>query len=176
MIHRSNEEFDVAATVTAGELTGLAQDRNTTEVTVDVVARADIAAQRAIREPSQSASSHKRPPPPMRRKLRDILQDSTEKWLLPTADSERAYLEELESMGYEPQQVEQRLEEQGHEYHEMLELGCKRKPQFQPCMIPNLNRVRVVDVSAGYAHTMLLSDNGVLYAAGYNDRGQLGLG
>jgi hypothetical protein len=36
--------------------------------------------------------------------------------------------------------------------------------------------VRIVQVSAGYAHCMLLSDNGTLYGSGYNDRGQLGLG
>jgi hypothetical protein len=33
-----------------------------------------------------------------------------------------------------------------------------------------------MSVSAGYAHVMLISDKGMLYAAGYNDRGQLGLG
>ncbi len=69
-----------------------------------------------------------------------------------------------------------RMQERGREYHGMISMGCTRKAQNVPRRIPGLHKVRVSSVSAGYAHVLLLSEDGQLYAAGYNDRGQLGLG
>lgn len=37
-------------------------------------------------------------------------------------------------------------------------------------------RVHVKEVSAGFAHTIALDSDGILWGHGYNDRGQLGLG
>lgn len=69
-----------------------------------------------------------------------------------------------------------RLQERGREYHGMIAMGCTRRAQFLPRPIPGLGQVRVIAVAAGYAHVLLLSEAGQLYGAGYNDRGQLGLG
>lgn len=110
------------------------------------------------------------------RQLREIVRDSTEQWMLPTGDAEREYYDELRSMGYAVEEAEERMQERGREYHGMIRMGCKRVPQPVPRLVPHLNGIRVVSVSAGYAHVMLVTDKGFLYGAGYNDRGQLGLG
>ena len=68
------------------------------------------------------------------------------------------------------------MQERGREYHGMISMGCTRQAQHIPRRIPHMDHVHVRSVAAGYAHVMLLSDVGQLYAAGYNDRGQLGLG
>lgn len=46
--------------------------------------------------------------------------------------------------------------------------------QSNPCRVINLQGVVIVQVVCGYAHTMALSDEGVLYAWGANSYGQLG--
>lgn len=48
--------------------------------------------------------------------------------------------------------------------------------QAAPGLIPGLNNHVVVSVAAGYAHCLLLTRTGTILSAGYNDRGQLGLG
>lgn len=58
----------------------------------------------------------------------------------------------------------------------MLLMHTRRHPQLSPQLISSMLRTRIVSVSAGYAHSILLSDQGRLYSSGYNDRGQLGLG
>jgi alpha-tubulin suppressor-like RCC1 family protein len=59
----------------------------------------------------------------------------------------------------------------------MLRLGCKRVIVTAPQRVRGfVDQLKIVSVSAGYAHCMILTQNGQLYAAGYNDRGQLGLG
>lgn len=68
------------------------------------------------------------------------------------------------------------MQERGREYHGMIAMGCTRRTQRLPRLIPHLTHIRVKAVAAGYAHVLLLSAEGQLYAAGYNDRGQLGLG
>jgi len=79
-------------------------------------------------------------------------------------------------MGYQNEEIEERMQERGKEYHGMLRMGCQTYTQCIPILVPHLENIRIKSVSAGHAHVMLLSDQGVLYAAGYNDRGQLGLG
>lgn len=109
------------------------------------------------------------------RQLREIVRDSTEQWMLPTCDAEQEYYEELRSMGYKLEEAEEKMQERGREYHGMLRMGCRRVPEYIPRLI-TLDGIRIVAVSAGYAHATLISDKGYLFAAGYNDRGQLGLG
>lgn len=48
--------------------------------------------------------------------------------------------------------------------------------QTSPCRVTNLQGVVVQKVVCGYAHTMALSDEGVLYTWGANSYGQLGTG
>eukprot|EP00743_Colponemidia_sp_Colp-15_P008201 GILK01008894.1.p1 GENE.GILK01008894.1~~GILK01008894.1.p1 ORF type:complete len:825 (-),score=104.84 GILK01008894.1:236-2710(-) len=45
-----------------------------------------------------------------------------------------------------------------------------------PTLALGVENERIVDVAAGYAHTLLLSTKLQLFACGYNDRGQLGVG
>jgi alpha-tubulin suppressor-like RCC1 family protein len=85
-------------------------------------------------------------------------------------------MEELRAIGLEPEEVKQRMAARQREYRQMLAMGCTRGAQFVPTKIPNIDHIRVKSVSAGYSHVMLLSDEGRLYGAGYNDRGQLGIG
>lgn len=174
MIHRHVHEYketgdSVNEAVQAGKLTGIAQEQLSTVVEVDTDARAHA---------SSAASSNRRGGgrPVQSRQLRDIVRDSTERWMMPTDDAEQEYLEELRAMGYQNEDVEERMQSRGREYHGMLAMGCSRQIQTIPRLISGLNNVRIVEVSAGYAHVMLLSGEGRLYAAGYNDRGQLGLG
>lgn len=152
-----------SSTVQAGALTGLAQDQGM-EVAVDEAARN---AASGVRRRQQSDRV---------RQLREIVRDSTERWMLPSDDADREYYEELRAMGYRLDEAEEKMQERGKEYHGMLRMGCRRIPLTTPRLISHLTDVRIVMVSAGYAHVMLVSDNGLMFGAGYNDRGQLGLG
>jgi hypothetical protein len=79
--------------------------------------------------------------------------------------------------GYHNELLEDKMQQRGRDYDGMLRLGCRRFPQLVPEIIRGIiSRHRILVVSAGFAHTMLLSEDGKLFAAGYNDRGQLGLG
>ena len=49
--------------------------------------------------------------------------------------------------------------------------NCKRVRRFEPVPISMPRSVKIVSISAGYAHSLLLDQTGQLYAAGYNDRG-----
>ena len=167
-MHEYKESADgVNEAVQAGKLTGIAQEQLSTVVEVDTDARAHNAGTSGGRRGGRPAQS---------RQLRDIVRDSTERWMMPTDDAEQEYLEELRAMGYQNEDVEERMQSRGREYHGMLAMGCSRQIQSVPKLITGLGNVRIVEISAGYAHVMLLSDEGRLYAAGYNDRGQLGLG
>ena len=110
------------------------------------------------------------------RQLRDILQQSTDGFMLANDDADQEYHRELMAMGYDNEEVDKKMQERGREYHGMLRMGCLRRPQTRPVLIKLPDRVRVASIAAGYAHTMLLTTEGQLYACGYNDRGQLGLG
>lgn len=48
--------------------------------------------------------------------------------------------------------------------------------QTNPCRVTNLQGVVITQIVCGYAHTMALSDEGVLFAWGANSYGQLGTG
>jgi hypothetical protein len=110
------------------------------------------------------------------RLLRDIVRDSTERWQLPTLGADREYAIQMHAMGYSTEEVAEKMTERARDYQRMLLAGCKRYPQPRPVKIPNLDHVCIRSVAAGYAHVLLLSEDGRLFGAGYNDRGQLGLG
>ena len=160
---------------TSGALMGLAQDKSNTIIHIDEESRAAYG-MKSLGNPDLLASnqpnhpSHRHP-----RTLDEIVKDSTEKWMLTNDDADEEYYRELRAVGYDKEEVEEKLQNRGREYHGMLKMGCLRRIQVFPDMI-KLKGVRVTAVAAGYAHTMLLSDAGMLYGCGYNDRGQLGLG
>jgi alpha-tubulin suppressor-like RCC1 family protein len=152
-------------------LHGLAQDQDAVFVEADIEAREEeAAAQNATTAAPAGTQAYER------RQLRDIVQDSTEQWQLPTIEADIEYTEELHAIGLVPEEVKLRMAARQREYKQMLAMGCTRGAQYLPMKIPNIDHIRVKSVSAGYSHVMLLSDEGRLYGAGYNDRGQLGLG
>lgn len=163
-------------------LHGLAQDQDNVYIEADMEARAheqleqveaaevDLLAQSATNSNANAGRNSGS------RQLRDIVRDSTEQWQLPTYEANAEYLDELRAMGLQPEQLRARMAQRNREYQEMLAEGCTRSIQPVPERVPHLGNIRVKAVSAGYAHVMLLSDEGRLYGAGYNDRGQLGLG
>lgn len=125
--------------VTSGQLTGIAADQN---VSVEIDEESRLLMEGSVH-------------PGASRQLRDIVRDSTERWLL-ADDYDDTSKRECHSL--------------------LLKIGCFRVLQPVPELIPNTSHLKVVTVSAGYAHCLLLTEGGELYAAGYNDRGQLGLG
>lgn len=167
IISNETQESNHLAGVTSGQLTGLAQDQQSIQVPVDVEARRSAVNSNNL---AYSGSRY--------RQLGDIVQKSTQRWLISNDEAEEEYFKELRAIGYEKEEAEERIQERGREYHGMLQLGCSRKPQFSPEVISfsGLSKVSIVDISAGHAHCLLLSSCGRLFASGYNDRGQLGLG
>lgn len=157
----------------SGQLHGIAQDQ-------DIYIEADMetrnmeweAAENEEMYPTGSVNNH----PNASRQLRDIVRDSAERWQLPTPEADREYVDELRAMGLTPQEIKVRMNDRIAQYKVMLTMGCTRTPLYAPQRIPHLDHIRVKAVAAGYAHVMLVSDEGFLYGAGYNDRGQLGLG
>ncbi len=154
----------LAGEVTAGALVGIAGDSESF-VPVDTEARS-----------SSGGGGEGGSGDPRGRQLREILQQSTDGFMLANDDADQEYYRELMAMGYDNEDVEKKMQERGREYHGMLRMGCLRRPQLSPVLIKLPSRVRVASIAAGYAHTMLLTTEGQLYACGYNDRGQLGLG
>jgi alpha-tubulin suppressor-like RCC1 family protein len=148
--------------VTAGQLTGLAENQEDIIVHVDVEARTHIQNQ----DEPQYAS----------RQLKDIVTNSTERWMLANDDADSEYYRELQSMGYEKEELDERMQNRGKEYHGMLRIQCKRIILPSPELISSLSHVKIVSLAAGFAHCIALTDQGVMYSCGYNDRGQLGLG
>ena len=58
------------------------------------------------------------------------------------------------------------MHQRGQEYHGMLRLGCIRHSVNFPEQIRSLSHLRVLSLSAGYAHCMAITDSGHLYGAG----------
>ncbi len=65
------------------------------------------------RASNQSATARSRAVPQQSRQLREIVRESTERWMMPTEDSEREYCEELSAMGYPLEAVEMRRQSRG---------------------------------------------------------------
>lgn len=59
---------------------------------------------------------------------------------------------------------------------ELLRMRVSRLRVWLPRPVESLRGVRIVSIAAGYAHTLAVASTGEIYAAGYNDRGALGLG
>eukprot|EP01039_Chlorochromonas_danica_P009869 gene9869-10915_t len=172
--------------VITGQLTGLAQDQDlviqpttttTTMTTTDPPAPATGSRRERALAALQSGSNRQGGNnAEQTRHLRDIVRESTERWMLPTEEAERQYYEELRAMGYHLDEVEELIQHREEEHTDMLRAVCKRQVQPMPIRIASLERKRIVAIAAGYAHVLALADTGRLFAAGYNDRGQLGLG
>lgn len=58
----------------------------------------------------------------------------------------------------------------GYNGNGQLGLGSNAN-QTTPCRVTNLNGVIIEKVACGYAHTLVLSDEGILYAFGSNSYG-----
>ena len=55
----------------------------------------------------------------------------------------------------------------------MLRVSAPRHPHVIPVLAVGLERVRIVSVAAGHAHTCCIDSDGGLHTMGYNDRGQV---
>mmetsp|Transcript_20577 Transcript_20577/g.27113 ORF Transcript_20577/g.27113 Transcript_20577/m.27113 type:complete len:678 (+) Transcript_20577:889-2922(+) len=62
------------------------------------------------------------------------------------------------------------------EYQGIMKVNTVRHPHPTPWQCLSLRGVRITSIAAGYGHAMALSSEGRLFAYGYNDKGQLGLG
>lgn len=58
----------------------------------------------------------------------------------------------------------------------MNSAGCQRRPVWLPRPCEGLEGARAELVACGFAHTVLAMEGGELMAAGYNEKGQLGVG
>jgi alpha-tubulin suppressor-like RCC1 family protein len=167
----NNEELEGAA---SGQLTGIAQDQDVV-VPIDDEARRTTHAS-ATDPRAEDGDMYQQLRAGASRQLRDIVRESTERWLLATDGADEEYLREMQMLGYNNEVVEEMRQDRGKEYHGMLRLGCKRITVASPERVLGVDHLKIVSVSAGYAHCTILTQTGHLYAAGYNDRGQLGLG
>lgn len=83
---------------------------------------------------------------------------------------------QLQTMGYDKEERDEKMQDRGKEYHGMLRIQCKRVIVPTPELISSLSHVKIVSLAAGFAHCIALTAQGMMYSCGYNDRGQLGLG
>lgn len=160
----------------SGTLTGLAQDQNSFMVAVDEEARIQAQAATGGAAAGGGGGGGGGPLSSNPRQLGDIVKWSNERWMLATDGADEEYYRELKALGYQNEEVEEMKQQRGREYHGMLRLGCRRYPQTLPELVRSVSHLRVTSIAAGYAHCILLTDAGHMYGAGYNDRGQLGLG
>jgi hypothetical protein len=101
----------------SGQLTGLAEDQDIL-VHVDSDARNDqsYVNSRGL-QPTQTGP----------RILREIVQESTERWMLANDGADDEYYRELSNMGYEKEALDERMQNRGREYHGMLKVQCRRE-------------------------------------------------
>jgi RCC1 and BTB domain-containing protein len=65
----------------------------------------------------------------------------------------------------------------GKNDHGQLGLDSASEPVLQPTRLaPPLDRAVVPQLSCGYHHTAIVTEDGAVYSFGRNDYGQLGLG
>jgi alpha-tubulin suppressor-like RCC1 family protein len=102
------------------------------------------------------------------RLLRDIVAESTERWMLSNDNSDEDYYKELIAIGFKEEECQLKMQSRIKEYNEMSKINCFRKPTFLPSLIILPSKVKVVAVSAGYAHTVLLTDMAQMYSSGYH--------
>ncbi|KAJ8610341.1 hypothetical protein CTAYLR_003854 [Chrysophaeum taylorii] len=58
----------------------------------------------------------------------------------------------------------------------LARMDCRRVPVRAPRLATSLASESIVEVACGYGHTLAKTRTGRVFASGYNDRGQLGLG
>uniref|UniRef100_K3WC71 BTB domain-containing protein n=1 Tax=Globisporangium ultimum (strain ATCC 200006 / CBS 805.95 / DAOM BR144) TaxID=431595 RepID=K3WC71_GLOUD len=96
------------------------------------------------------------------RALRENMTDNIMARLM--RDSERVYESSLMEGMEVPQEVVQ-----GN-------VQTVRHPCFVPRPCPSLSKVTIVNIAAGFAHSLASSSCGAVFSCGYNDNGQLGTG
>jgi hypothetical protein len=143
---------DESQAVSSGTLTGLAADQDNV-ISEDKVARG--------LDHIQDATEN------VPRLLRDIVAESTERWMLSNDNSNEEYYKELIAIGFKKKECELKMQSRIMEYNEMSKINCFRKPTFLPSLIMLPSKVKVVAVAAGYAHTVLLTDMAQMYSSGY---------
>jgi hypothetical protein len=118
-------------------------------------------------------------------RLLRIVMESTEKWM--TASDAPAQRRRGEGFNDEEDAEEEAAEERAErmereratERGEAGDLGmmkmdmlAQRRPVLLPTMVSGpLSKEKVVAVSAGFGHSLALTDRGTVYSSGYNDRG-----
>jgi len=130
--------------------------------------------------------------------LRRIVRESENKWLEATEDEPAALPRPLDGAAAAASEVDAAADERAAAGEaEAVERGAagdlgavnfdsttgslgnvRRRPVLWPWAVAQgpLSHERVVAVSAGFGHSLCLTDKGQVFACGYNDRGQLGLG
>ncbi|CAM9515190.1 unnamed protein product [Ectocarpus sp. 6 AP-2014] len=104
-------------------------------------------------------------------RLSSVVADSARRWLSATDDTENSErddsssAEDNNSMDEEARIMQKR----------MLERLPTRSRQPVPRLATSLRGLRVTSISAGYAHSVAVTDQGRAFSSGQNDRGQLGL-
>ncbi|CAM9799218.1 unnamed protein product, partial [Ectocarpus sp. 8 AP-2014] len=104
-------------------------------------------------------------------RLSSVVADSARRWLSATDDTENSErddsssAEDNNSMDEETRIMQKR----------MLERLPTRSRQPVPRLATSLRGLRVTSISAGYAHSVAVTDQGRAFSSGQNDRGQLGL-
>mmetsp|Transcript_7758 Transcript_7758/g.9851 ORF Transcript_7758/g.9851 Transcript_7758/m.9851 type:complete len:778 (-) Transcript_7758:122-2455(-) len=107
--------------------------------------------------------------------LRRIVRESTERWLLASDiihDDEPQNEEDAELLS----RTQALTQEEARAAVGIARMDARRTKLCRPRLATSLNHVRIETVAAGYGHTLARTIDGQLYASGYNDRGQLGLG
>ncbi|CBN75162.1 conserved unknown protein [Ectocarpus siliculosus] len=102
-------------------------------------------------------------------RLSSVVADSARRWLSATDDTENSErddsssAEDNNSMDEETRIMQKR----------MLERLPTRSRQPVPRLATSLRGLRVTSISAGYAHSVAVTDQGRAFSSGQNDRGQI---
>ncbi len=111
------------------------------------------------------------------RTLRQISDGSTAQWLSANGNADSTlYAELIKVMGTKAVSLEEFSRRRAIVFASLIRSGCRRISVFSPTVVRLSQHIRVATLSAGNSHVMIISEDGRLYACGYNDRGQLGLG
>lgn len=128
LIHRDSQTTDEANVqdennnleeAQAGRLTGMAQDQDTIIIQQDQEERQRAAAALSRRERAEAAAS-RRGRHQDYRTLREVVRESTERWLLSSDDADQEYYEELRAMGYHVEEMEEMVQGRGTYTVEMI--------------------------------------------------------
>ncbi|CAM9542500.1 unnamed protein product [Pylaiella littoralis] len=110
--------------------------------------------------------------------LSSVVADSARKWLAATDDDGNSEGEDTSSIDDDNDNNNNNTrtnEETIIMQRRMMGRLPTRNRQAVPRLATSLKGVRVTSISAGYAHSVAVSDQGRAFSSGQNDRGQLGL-